>query len=475
MRSTRPRRPSSHRTLAAAALVASLALTGTALTACTPGDGGPAAGPTGTDARTPTAVTLPDTAAGEHARWLLASMNDESPTLGDDIAERMSPAFLDQLPADQLVAVLDELRAAAPWIPTAVQGDDSLTIVTVASDSAAGDALDMQLSLDEAGLISGLLFSPSAAARTPSTSWDGIASTVGTFAADTVITVTEVEQGEPGDRLLETGDGSAKPSGSIFKLYVLGAVADAVAAGTLAWDTPLTITDDLKSLPSGELQDLPAGSIVTVREAAEKMIAISDNTAADLLIDAVGPAAVEQAFADMGQQDPTANVPLLTTRGLFQLGWGDDATAREAWSTGDAQGKQTAIDALPTGLVQVPVTDIADPVWSDGIDWYFTPDDLVAAHLALQEKAATASGAPVRDILAINDGLGDVFGDEWSYVAFKGGSSMGVLAGSWYLERTDGATFVVSIQGSSDDPAALADTATFFGQVADAVALLAKA
>jgi len=51
---------------------------------------------------------------------------------------------------------------------------------------------------------------------------------------------------------------------------------------------------------------------------------------------------------------------------------------------------------------------------------------------------------------------------------------MGLLAGSWYLERTDGASFVVSIQGMSDDPAALAATAMFFGQVADAVALLER-
>lgn len=80
----------------------------------------------------------------------------------------------------------------------------------------------------------------------------------------------------------------------------------------------------------------------------------------------------------------------------------------------------------------------------------------------------------MRDVLALHDGLGDVFGHEWSYVAFKGGSSMGLLAGSWYLERTDGASFVVSIQGTSDDPAALAATAMFFGQVADAVALFER-
>jgi len=47
-----------------------------------------------------------------------------------------------------------------------------------------------------------------------------------------------------------------------------------------------------------------------------------------------------------------------------------------------------------------------------------------------------------------------------------------VLGGSWYLERADGRTFAITIQGSTSAPAQLADQATFFGQVQDAIALL---
>ena len=50
------------------------------------------------------------------------------------------------------------------------------------------------------------------------------------------------------------------PLGAAFKLYVLDALGDAVAAGKVRWNQPLTVTAQLKSLPPGELQDEPDGT-----------------------------------------------------------------------------------------------------------------------------------------------------------------------------------------------------------------------
>ncbi|WP_440711000.1 serine hydrolase [Herbiconiux sp. YIM B11900] len=430
-----------------------------------------------------TAVALPETALGEQTGWVISAVNGEveGEALTTGITSRFAQPVLDQLGADGLSDVFAQLGAQGPWVPTAVQDGGTQAVVTITSPG--GDSLDLQIALDTDEKIAGLLFTPSAADRTPATSWSELEDAVDGFATDTRLVVAEVEPGgaaQPATTpLLAAGPDAAEamPSGSMFKLYVLGAVADAVTAGTLAWDQPLTITDDVKSLPSGELQNAPSGSTVTVREAADKMISISDNTATDLLIAAVGPEAVQQQFSVMGQSDPARNVPLLTTRALFQLGWGtgeSEAAGRAAWADADSAGRQAILSTLPTGLVDVAVQDVATPVWQSGLDWFTTADDLTAAHLALQQKAQDPAAAPVRDILAINNGLGETFGDAWSYVAFKGGSSIGVLGGSWYLERADGRAFTVSIQGESADPAALADQATFFGQVQDAVALLEK-
>lgn len=421
-------------------------------------------------------IALPDSVLGEHAKWVIGAINGDE-VAPADVEARLSSAMLEQISADDLLAGFGQLEPQHPWVPTAIEDAGDQAVITITP--ATGDALDLQIVVDGDDLIAGLLLTPAAGDREPAASWSELETTVTGFAADTTMTVTEVTDGAF-ERLAAAGEGSAvgdeepKPSGSMFKLYVLGAVADAVASGALEWSTPLTITDDVKSLPSGELQDEPSGTTVTVQEAAEKMIAISDNTATDMLMAAVGQPALEQALVSMDHHDPALNTPMPTTRALFQLGWGKDARARASWDEATTTAaKRAVLDALPTGLVDVAVADVTTPVWQDRLDWFTTPDDLIAAHLALQRMAATDAGAPLRSILSANSGLGDL-GADWPYVAFKGGSSIGVLAGSWYLERADGRTFVITIQGSSDDPAELADQVTFFGQVQDAIALLAK-
>lgn len=425
-----------------------------------------------------TEVALPDTVLGGHARWVLDAINGDGADAAAQASERLSAEMLAQITADELAGVFVQLEPQAPWIATRVEDNGANAVITLTPASGAG--LDMQIAVDADDLIAGLLFTPAAGDREPAASWSELEDTVESFAADTTMTVTDVTDGAA-ERVAAAGEGAAigdespKPSGSMFKLYVLGAVAKAVAAGELAWDAELTVTDDVKSLPSGELQDAASGTVVTVQEAAEKMIEISDNTATDMLITAVGPGAVAAAYEDMGHHDPTLNAPTLTTRALFQLGWGDGGDggqARTAWNAAAADAaRQAVIDSLGTGLLEIPVTAVVTPAWQDGLDWFTTPDDLVAAHLALQKISDTDAGAPLRDILSANSELGEL-SDEWQYAAFKGGSSVGVLAGSWYLERADGRSYVITIQGSSDDPAALADQATFFGQVQDAIALL---
>jgi beta-lactamase class A len=81
----------------------------------------------------------------------------------------------------------------------------------------------------------------------------------------------------------ERGGDEVAPLGSVFKLSVLGALADAIDAGALTWDDELTIEEADRSLPTGELQDRVGGT-TTVREAATLMVSLSDNTATDLLI-----------------------------------------------------------------------------------------------------------------------------------------------------------------------------------------------
>ena len=69
---------------------------------------------------------------------------------------------------------------------------------------------------------------------------------------------------------------------------------------------------------SGSLQFVPTGTRVSVRETATKMISISDNTAADMLINLVGQPALESQVRQWSH-DPQLDSPFLTTRQMILL------------------------------------------------------------------------------------------------------------------------------------------------------------
>ena len=123
------------------------------------------------------------------------------------------------------------------------------------------------------------------------------------------------------------------PLASIMKIYVLLAVARAVSAGTLSWDDKVTVTAEGKKLGSAGMDNLAPGTQVTVHEAAQQMISVSDNMATDMLINKVGPAAVDEALVVAGHHDPASLTPYPTMHELFSIGWGKP-DVRDQWKNG---------------------------------------------------------------------------------------------------------------------------------------------
>ena len=99
------------------------------------------------------------------------------------------------------------------------------------------------------------------------------------------------------DLVAGTNTDLSLPLASIFKLYVLLAVSESVKAGTVSWDDQLTVTKEGKIVGAAGLDDVPDGTTVSVRTAAQQMISASDNMATDMLIQRLGPGAVERALA----------------------------------------------------------------------------------------------------------------------------------------------------------------------------------
>ncbi len=233
------------------------------------------------------------------------------------------------------------------------------------------------------------------------------------------------------------------PLASIFKLYVLLAIADAVSAGTVGWDDQLTITKEAKAVGSAGLDDLPPGSQVSVRRAAQQMISASDNMATDLLMARLGPGAVERALVLAGHHDPASMTPFPNTHELFSVGWGTP-DLREQWKAASPQGRAQLIAQTNTRHYEPDPARTHTPASPYGAEWYGTATDICRVHAALQ-SAAVGPAAPIKDILSAIPGI-DLDKTKWDYIGAKGGNLPGDLSFSWYAVDGTGQAWVVSFQ-----------------------------
>lgn len=413
----------------------------------------------------PTPVAIPDSPVGETAQWVLGILNADGQSTPQHWEGRLSDEFVAAVSVDELVEIVnDQIRPARPFTPTAYQGTDRIAVVTVTAER--GEPFDLSLVVDADDRISEMLFGPTAPAHEPAESLDEVLERLDDLPGETRALVLRDDE-----VVLDRDPDETAPIGSVFKLYVLDAVAEAVATGVTAWDAELLVSDDVRSLPSGELQDAAPGTVVSVREAAEKMIAISDNTATDLLITHVGRDAVEDAVSRLGHHDPALLRPFPTTREVFALLWGGDEELVSAWAAGDERERREVLERLAAQRFDVTVTDADDrPQWRSGFEWFASAADIAAAHAAL---AARAQEDPVvGQILTENPGLA-LDGEVWPDVAFKGGSSPGVLAGSWRAIGADGAVVtVVVLSADPDEPITPETQVELFGLAEDVFTLL---
>jgi beta-lactamase class A len=310
--------------------------------------------------------------------------------------------------------------------------------------------LAVTIAADRDGLISGLLLSPY---QPPPASWAQADRDLARLAPDASLLAARVSPAGVCTPVHQVAASAARPLGSMFKLFVLGALAHQIAAGRISWNQELTVTDALKSGGSGTLQDVPAGTRVAVRQTALQMISISDNTAADMLIHLVGRSAV-QAQDQQWTAHAALNVPFLTTRELFLLKyWPGLAGQYLRLAPGQRTAfLATAVDRLPVSSAQLQNLGTGLPTDIDTIEWFASPDDLCRAFAGLRQLAAQPALAPLGSVLSANDGGIGLDPEQWPTVWYKGGSEPGVLTLGYLATNSKGQTFLVVAMLS--DPAA---------------------
>lgn len=228
------------------------------------------------------------------------------------------------------------------------------------------------------------------------------------------------------------------PIGSAFKLWILAEAARQVNAGARKWSDVVTL--DTRSLPSGITQRWPTGAPVTLHTLATLMISISDNTATDALLHALGRDKVDAMVAQTGTADPAATLPLLTTMELFQLKTPANADLAARWKAAGPDGRRTL---LAENRARLAATKIDPAMFADkpialDVEWFASARDEAAVLDWLRIKG----GEKALQILAVNPGAPSAA--LFDYIGFKGGSEPGVIYTNWLVKTKKGNWYAVT-------------------------------
>lgn len=423
------------------------------------------------------ALFLPDTPAGQQLAWVLSIVNGETPVPDTaEIEARFAPSFIAAVPAMALTQTLQQLHDGfAPIAVTEINEPQTPLILNVTAMISDGTKVIVAIVVeaDEPHLIEGLQFAPheeSIFDVPVIADWSEFEAALATDTGAYGVSASHLV-GEALEPVHQAAADDAFAIGSLFKLYVLAAVVTEIEAGSLAWDTEIEVVEEFLSYPSGVTQGEPIGTMLTVETLATRMISISDNTATDLLLHAVGREKVEATLETLGNSVPERNLPFLTTRELFMLKLGDDAR-REAFIAADEAAKR----AILTEMAGEPLPDLSNvTAWEeprdiDTIEWFASMSDLERAHLWMRDAWQRPGLEPLKDVLTANPGV-PYDAEVWPLVAFKGGSEPGVMAAAWLLERNDGEVFTFA--AAVNDPEAPVDEMGIAMAAAGAFALLA--
>jgi beta-lactamase class A len=387
-------------------------------------------------------ASFPDTPAGQQAHWLLGAVA-HPPIPAAAIKAHFDSTFLRQVPAARLDSIFAQAQSLR--LDTITRSTPGILAFVVTANGTS--RLTVSMATDARGLISGLLLQPAgtSTAAVPAT-WPGVDKMIRSVAPQVRFLVAAVHRNTC--RAVHAIDAAqTAPLGSAFKLYVLDALARAVAAGTVRWDQPLTVTSQVKSLPSGVLQNDPDGTRVSVLRVATDMISISDNTAANMLIALLGGPGVEAAARASGMADPALDVPFLTTRELFVLKLHDWPKLAERYLALGAAGRQALLSGTVdrAALSTLPTVSWTGPRDIGSLEWFASPTDICHVFASLATLARQPKLAPLAGILERNAGGMSLDPSRWRPVWFKGGSEPGVLTLSYLATTRTGQAYVASV------------------------------
>lgn len=336
--------------------------------------------------------------------------------------------------------VKESQDAAGPCVNT-LKLTNTETAAEYRLQSSEGNSIRIIFSIDSSARIMGFRILDVNLDSQKIRGWDDAVAVLNSWDGRTSLSIAEFGKTSKSLRGKEV-----QPLGSVFKLYVLGALVDSVSTGKLTWQDQYPLRDEHKSLPSGVMHTWPAGKMISLYQFAENMIKISDNTATDHLIDIVGRNTVEDQLGTLNNSFPEMNIPFLTTVELFKLKWAVPSEFVHTYLNRTSAGRRTMLEEnisqISLNQVGSNGVSMSSPAFTREIEWFASTQDICSALQGLNKKNSEETFKILSQNVPLVDSTPT---SHWQYAGFKGGSEPGVLAASYLLKSKSGAAGCVAV------------------------------
>lgn len=411
------------------------------------------------------AFVLPQGGATEQLAWLLGELRQPTTSI-NEIQAHFSPEFLQNVSPSSVQASIDQMRAAVsdPEISDLVTATPVFTRAVVQNRGANTNGLFVSVNASYAsgGLITGLQFrtgfprgGSNVASADAGLNLQQLGAKFAGLASNTSMLVASIDN----DRcrpLFNQAAATPRPTGSIFKLWVLGALTEEIRAGRIASTQMVPLSADHLVPAGARINDTPLGTQFSISELANLMIGISDNTATDHLHALVGRDRIEAILQPFGNKNRDLLTPFLSTNEQFHIFWSLAPALATSYAEGTEEEQRSILENSiePLG----PVTEFArnnqDALFNSS--WAASALDVCQAYAGLRRFDNRSAAFDVMDQAAGADAVLLSTRSRWDRVWAKGGSLANaqgnyVFTLSWLFESDDRGAYVVVLMASNPD------------------------
>jgi len=265
--------------------------------------------------------------------------------------------------------------------------------------------------------------------------------------AENSLVVARISNGQC-EPILGRNAATPRALASVFKIWVLGGVAQAINEGVLSLDQTIPLQQRLFA-QGGQLNSEPLGTPITMQDMATMMMGISDNTATDHLHDLAGRSRMDATVSAFGHATPDLMLPLLNISQHFSLFFSFPLNDSLSYINGtEAEQNEFLTNRI------IPIGSVLGGPFANGeviADAFVqaSPLDTCQTFAALRGFDRNSDGFDLIDRALGSAAAQPNIRPFWDRVWYKGGNlidftnNQRVLTHAWFLESAEHGQFAV--------------------------------